>query len=53
MGNECKLDLTLDVQLQLGLPVDRPVVTGSIYAVNWRDVCKQLLGRVSKMIYRV
>ncbi|MFQ6625607.1 hypothetical protein Gotur_005300, partial [Gossypium turneri] len=48
-----KCTITLeDVQLQLGLPVDRPVVTGSIYAVNWRDVCEQLLGRVSEMIYR-
>ncbi|KAA3471333.1 serine/threonine-protein phosphatase 7 long form-like protein [Gossypium australe] len=38
-------------QLQLGLPVDRSTVTGSIYAVDWRDVCEQLLGRVLEMIY--
>ncbi|KAK5785399.1 hypothetical protein PVK06_039982 [Gossypium arboreum] len=32
-----------DVQLWLGLLVDRLIVTRSIYAVDWRDVCEQLL----------
>ncbi|MBA0859031.1 hypothetical protein Goshw_002600, partial [Gossypium schwendimanii] len=33
----------------LRLPVDGPVVTGSIVAADWRDVCKQLLGRRSRL----
>ncbi|KAH1114176.1 hypothetical protein J1N35_007554 [Gossypium stocksii] len=41
-----------DVQLQLGLPVDGPIVTGLIVAVDWRDVCEQFLGRVSNAISR-
>ncbi|MBA0726641.1 hypothetical protein Golax_002455, partial [Gossypium laxum] len=35
----------------VGLHEDGPVVGGSIYVVDRRDVCEQLLGRVSKMIY--
>ncbi|MBA0796160.1 hypothetical protein Gohar_006954, partial [Gossypium harknessii] len=38
--------------LQLGLPVDRLVVTRSVVTVNWRDVYKQLLGRVLDTIFR-
>ncbi|MBA0696245.1 hypothetical protein Goari_002818 [Gossypium aridum] len=51
MGRGCKLDPTLDVQLQLELPVDGSIVTGSVYTADWRDVCKQLLEKVPKMIY--
>ncbi|MBA0796397.1 hypothetical protein Gohar_007168 [Gossypium harknessii] len=36
--NYCTITLE-DIQLQLGLPVDGPIVTGSIYAANWKDVC--------------
>ncbi|KAA3483776.1 serine/threonine-protein phosphatase 7 long form-like protein isoform X3 [Gossypium australe] len=39
-----------DVQLHLGLSVDGSVVAGSIVAVDWRDVCEQLLGRALEMI---
>lgn len=46
---ECTITLE-DVQLQLGLPVDGPVMTGSVQANNWRDVRKKLLGKVSKTI---
>ncbi|KAA3462976.1 serine/threonine-protein phosphatase 7 long form-like protein [Gossypium australe] len=49
--NECTITLE-DVQLQLGLLVDGPVVTGSIVTADWRDVYEQLLGRVSETIYR-
>ncbi|KAH1055356.1 hypothetical protein J1N35_033421 [Gossypium stocksii] len=35
-----------DVALQLGLPVDRPVVTGSVIIGGWSDICEQLLGNV-------
>ncbi|MBA0780213.1 hypothetical protein Gotri_004343, partial [Gossypium trilobum] len=31
--------------LQLGLPVDGLVTTGSVHATNWRDICEQLLGQ--------
>ncbi|MBA0618660.1 hypothetical protein Godav_027973 [Gossypium davidsonii] len=31
--------------------MDGPVVTGSIFAADWRDICKQLLGRVLDTIY--
>ncbi|KAK5774481.1 hypothetical protein PVK06_042336 [Gossypium arboreum] len=49
--NECTITFE-DVQLQLELSVDGPVVTRSIVTADWRDVCKQLLGRVPKTIYR-
>ncbi|MBA0850386.1 hypothetical protein Goshw_028942 [Gossypium schwendimanii] len=32
--------------------MDGLVVTRSVIAANWRDICKQLLGRVSETIYR-
>ncbi|MBA0855121.1 hypothetical protein Goshw_009451 [Gossypium schwendimanii] len=40
-----------DVQLHLGLPVDGPVVIGSVHTANWRDVCEQLFGRVPETIF--
>ncbi|KAH1072115.1 hypothetical protein J1N35_024443 [Gossypium stocksii] len=48
--SECTITLE-DMQLQLVLPVDGHVVTGSIHAANWRDVCDELLGRVPETIY--
>ncbi|KAK5784624.1 hypothetical protein PVK06_039150 [Gossypium arboreum] len=48
--SECTITLE-DVQLQLGLPVDRSVVTGSVHAVDWRDACHELLGLVPNIIY--
>ncbi|MFQ6633658.1 hypothetical protein Gotur_010126 [Gossypium turneri] len=30
-------------RLQLGLPVDGRIVTGSVHAANWRDECEKLL----------
>ncbi|MBA0630747.1 hypothetical protein Godav_002811 [Gossypium davidsonii] len=51
MGRGCKLDPTLVSALVERLHEDGPVVGGSIYVADRRDVCKQLLGRVSKMIY--
>ncbi|KAH1082923.1 hypothetical protein J1N35_022684 [Gossypium stocksii] len=36
--------------LQLGLSVDGPIVTGSVVVANRRDVCEQLLRRVSNKI---
>ncbi|MBA0820817.1 hypothetical protein Gohar_022073, partial [Gossypium harknessii] len=56
MGMGCKLDLTLVSvllerwRLELGLPVDKPIVTGSVVATDWRDVFKQLLESVSNRI---
>ncbi|MBA0828400.1 hypothetical protein Goarm_013077, partial [Gossypium armourianum] len=40
-----------DVQLHLGLPVDGPVVIGSVHTANWRDVCEQLFGQVIETIF--
>ncbi|MBA0655643.1 hypothetical protein Goklo_008103 [Gossypium klotzschianum] len=40
-----------DVQIQLGLPMDGPVMTRLVTAMDWRDVYEQLLGRVSETIY--
>ncbi|MBA0554285.1 hypothetical protein Golob_013399 [Gossypium lobatum] len=34
--DECTITLE-DIQLQLGLPVDGPIVTGSIHTANWKD----------------
>ncbi|MBA0783623.1 hypothetical protein Gotri_001313 [Gossypium trilobum] len=31
--------------------MDELVVTGLVVATDWRDVCEQLLGRVSETIY--
>ncbi|MBA0590759.1 hypothetical protein Gorai_019451, partial [Gossypium raimondii] len=52
MGRRRKLDPTLDVQLQLGLSVDGPVVTRLVVTTDWRDVCEQLLGRLLDTIFR-
>ncbi|KAK5839345.1 hypothetical protein PVK06_008123 [Gossypium arboreum] len=35
----------------LGLSVDGSVVTGSVHAADWRDVCTELLGRIPKMTF--
>ncbi|MFQ6661468.1 hypothetical protein Gotur_029620 [Gossypium turneri] len=48
--DECTITLE-DVQLQLELLVDGRVVTGSVHAADWRDVCDKLLRRVPEMIY--
>ncbi|KAG8481636.1 hypothetical protein CXB51_026494 [Gossypium anomalum] len=47
---ECTITLK-DMQLQIGLPVDGLVVIGSVVVAVWRDVCEQLLGKVSDTIY--
>ncbi|KAH1047624.1 hypothetical protein J1N35_038408 [Gossypium stocksii] len=48
--DECNIILE-NMQLQLGLPVDRSIVTGSVYTIDWRGVCGELLGLVSERIY--
>ncbi|MFQ6668810.1 hypothetical protein Gotur_034327 [Gossypium turneri] len=35
-----------DVQLQLGLPVDVPVLTGSVQSADWGAICYDLLGAI-------
>ncbi|MFQ6647746.1 hypothetical protein Gotur_021080 [Gossypium turneri] len=42
---ECTITLE-DVNLQLGLPVDRYVVTGSVQSGDWGAVCYELLGNI-------
>ncbi|KAH1031347.1 hypothetical protein J1N35_043521 [Gossypium stocksii] len=42
-----KCTITLeDVQLQLGLPVDRYAVTGSAQSADWEAVCYELFGAI-------
>ncbi|MBA0866835.1 hypothetical protein Goshw_024872, partial [Gossypium schwendimanii] len=48
--SECTITLE-DVQLQLELPMDGSIVTGSVHIANWRDVCQQLLRRVPETIF--
>ncbi|KAH1106210.1 hypothetical protein J1N35_009978 [Gossypium stocksii] len=43
---ECTITLE-DVHLQLGLPVEGYVVTGSVQSTNWGVVCYELLGAIS------
>ncbi|MBA0783783.1 hypothetical protein Gotri_001439 [Gossypium trilobum] len=43
---ECTITLE-DVALQLGLPVDEPVVTRSTIIPDKEDICKAFLGKVS------
>ncbi|MBA0792360.1 hypothetical protein Gohar_016865 [Gossypium harknessii] len=40
-----------DVQLQLGLPVDRSVLTGSIQFVDWGAICYDFLGAIPDNIH--
>ncbi|MBA0680341.1 hypothetical protein Goari_012046, partial [Gossypium aridum] len=47
---ECTITLE-DVQLQLELPVDRPVETDSVVATDWKVLCSQLLRKVPDRIY--
>ncbi|KAK5775579.1 hypothetical protein PVK06_043481 [Gossypium arboreum] len=47
---ECNITLE-DVQLQLGLPVDGSVLTGSAQSADWEAVCYDLLGAISNIIY--
>ncbi|MFQ6621537.1 hypothetical protein Gotur_001543 [Gossypium turneri] len=47
---ECTITLK-DVQLQLGLPVDRSVLTGSIQSVDTGAICYDLLGAIPDNIY--
>ena len=46
---ECTITLE-DVQLQLGLPVDGSVVTGSVTSLDWMAVCYELLGAIPDKI---
>ncbi|MFQ6630942.1 hypothetical protein Gotur_009062, partial [Gossypium turneri] len=46
---ECTITLE-DVNLQLGLLVDRYAVTGSIQSGDWGAVCYELLGVISENI---
>ncbi|MFQ6660221.1 hypothetical protein Gotur_028821, partial [Gossypium turneri] len=46
---ECTITLE-DVNLQLGLPVDRYAVTGSVQSGNWGVVCYELLGAIPENI---
>ncbi|KAH1039009.1 hypothetical protein J1N35_040752 [Gossypium stocksii] len=48
---ECTITLE-DIQLQLELLVNRPVVTGSVITADLRNVCEQLLKRALNTIYR-
>ncbi|KAK5845604.1 hypothetical protein PVK06_001798 [Gossypium arboreum] len=43
---ECTITLE-DVSLQLGLPIDREVIMGSVTRADWSATCEQLLGNVS------
>ncbi|MBA0742033.1 hypothetical protein Gogos_015138, partial [Gossypium gossypioides] len=36
-----------DVALQLGLPVDGPIVTGLVHVGDWSAICDQLLNKVT------
>ncbi|MFQ6649245.1 hypothetical protein Gotur_023474 [Gossypium turneri] len=47
---ECTITLE-DVQLQLGLPVDRSALTGSVQSADWGAVCYDLLGAILGNIY--
>ncbi|MFQ6658273.1 hypothetical protein Gotur_027616, partial [Gossypium turneri] len=40
-----------DVQLQLGLSIDRSVLTGSAQSANWGAICYDLLGAILDNIY--
>ncbi|MFQ6669826.1 hypothetical protein Gotur_034924 [Gossypium turneri] len=44
---ECTITLE-DVSLQLGLPVDGYLVTGSVQSSDWGVVCYELLGAISE-----
>ncbi|MFQ6657325.1 hypothetical protein Gotur_027049 [Gossypium turneri] len=48
---ECTITLE-DVQLQLGLPMDGSVLTGSVQSADWGVVCYDLLGAILDNIYR-
>ncbi|MBA0727889.1 hypothetical protein Golax_000837, partial [Gossypium laxum] len=41
-----------DVQLQLGLPVDGSVLTGSVQSADWGAICYDLLGAIPNNINR-
>ncbi|MBA0781981.1 hypothetical protein Gotri_002860, partial [Gossypium trilobum] len=47
---ECTITLE-DIQLQLELPVDESVLTGSIQSVDWRAICYDILGAIPDNIY--
>ncbi|KAG8501017.1 hypothetical protein CXB51_003085 [Gossypium anomalum] len=47
---QCTITLE-DVQLQLGLPVDRSALTGSVQSADWGAICYDLLGAISGNIY--
>ncbi|MBA0735386.1 hypothetical protein Gogos_019240, partial [Gossypium gossypioides] len=47
-----KCTITLkDVQLQLGLSVDGPVLTESVQSTDWGAICYDLLGAILDNIY--
>ncbi|MFQ6650387.1 hypothetical protein Gotur_022119 [Gossypium turneri] len=49
-----KCTITLeDVHLQLGLPVDGSVLTGSAQSADWGAICYDLLGAILDNIYGV
>ncbi|KAG8472888.1 hypothetical protein CXB51_034856 [Gossypium anomalum] len=48
---ECTITLE-DVQLQLGLPVDGSVLTGSVQSADWGAICYYLLGAIPDKFYR-
>ncbi|KAK5771603.1 hypothetical protein PVK06_047828 [Gossypium arboreum] len=47
---ECTITLE-DVKLQLGLPVDESVLTGSVQSVDWGAICYDLLGVILDNVY--
>ncbi|MFQ6655715.1 hypothetical protein Gotur_026145 [Gossypium turneri] len=49
---ECTITLE-DVQLQLRLPVDGSVFTGSVQSADWGAICHDLLGAIMDNIYKV
>ncbi|KAG8488860.1 hypothetical protein CXB51_016739 [Gossypium anomalum] len=48
---ECTITLE-DVQLQLGLPMDGFVFTGSVQSIDWGAICYDFLGAILDNIYR-
>ncbi|MFQ6667581.1 hypothetical protein Gotur_033547, partial [Gossypium turneri] len=48
---ECTITLE-DVQLQLGLPMDGPILTRSAQSVDWGAICYDLLGVIPGIIYK-
>ncbi|MBA0634568.1 hypothetical protein Godav_024507 [Gossypium davidsonii] len=47
---ECTITLK-DVQLQLRLPVDGSILTGSVQSADWGAICYDILGAIMDNIY--